>query len=172
MDSSSYLDGRHTVRWAPDGTITALATPAGTAYCTAETVNDNGVAAGHCSNSLSISTGHAVRWAPDGTATDLGTLPGDVASSALKINRDGTIVGWSRSPISGNRAVRRNSDGSISELPSLPGGATGSAEGINDSGDPAVWAPADTHWAPGTCRAPSGEVVRTPGPRWVRNWPL
>ncbi len=83
----------HAVRWAPDGTPTALASLGGTTANIAAAINDRGEVVGQ-SALTGNTTYHAARWR-HGAVTDLGTLPGDTLSESLGLNNRGQSVGYS-----------------------------------------------------------------------------
>ncbi len=120
---------RHAVRWAPDGSVTALQW-AGPSDAVA--ISGTGVVAGGALGPQG--TRVAVRWAPDGTVIELASLPGGGQVTVTGITADGTLVSGTAEDSAGTRhAVRWNgATGVVTDL--SPGNAGASAVAINDFG--------------------------------------
>lgn len=109
----------HPVRWAPDGTPTAL--PAGYRGGNASAINRDGVVA---SSAYEFS---------------LLSLSGDESGAATSVNDAGTRIGWSDQSAAGggpDRPVRRSPTGVVTALPLSAGVAAGLAVRITASWQP------------------------------------
>ncbi|MFE4361153.1 hypothetical protein [Kitasatospora sp. NPDC056800] len=102
------LSDNHPVRWAPDGTPTALELPAGVRGGGAFAVNDAGVVVGGSYDE--VYQPKPLKWRADGTRVDLPLLPGDTMGSTTSVTNAGIVAGISK---------RRLGNGDYQETPVL-----------------------------------------------------
>ncbi|MFJ6775892.1 hypothetical protein ACIQOV_33870 [Kitasatospora sp. NPDC091257] len=120
--SFATLTDNHPVRWAADGTPTALELPAGARGGSASRINNAGVVIGGWYDSGYRSK--PLKWQADGTRVDLPLLPGDGTGSASFINDAGFVIGWSSGSVGGEsrtRTVVWSPSGDVTALPLPPG---------------------------------------------------
>ncbi|MFF4382989.1 hypothetical protein [Kitasatospora sp. NPDC001547] len=117
------LGDNHPVRWAPDGTPTALELPAGARGGGASAVNNTGVVVGGWYDAVYQSK--PLKWQADGTRVDLPVLPGDTMGSAVSVTNAGVVAGTSERRLADGRyeetPVLWNPAGAVTALPLPPG---------------------------------------------------
>ncbi|MET9148173.1 hypothetical protein [Streptomyces sp. NPDC004042] len=123
--------GSHTVRWAPDGTVTQLQPLPGDTRAVFRAMSRTGIAVGE---SALGGTYHAVKWRPDGQAVQLAPLKGDTLAFALSANSSGTVAGVSFSDYSAYHPVKWNLDGTPVPLDPTSAYSTAWVVQINDAG--------------------------------------
>ncbi|GAA2985761.1 hypothetical protein GCM10010519_20050 [Streptomyces lactacystinicus] len=130
------MSDNHPVRWAPDGTATALALPAGVRGGSASSVNDAGVVAGGSYDDTYRSK--PLKWQADGTRVDLPLLPGDTAGSTAAVTNAGVVAGTSERSLGDGRSqetpVLWSPAGAVSALPLPPGLDGARVDGMTDDG--------------------------------------
>ncbi|MCP3805092.1 hypothetical protein NLX83_38090 [Allokutzneria sp. A3M-2-11 16] len=126
----------HAVRWAPDGTVTKLATlPPSSSYSEVRAINRSGTIVGSStSNTGADSRRRAVRWDANGAVTELPAPSGSRSTWADGISDDGVIVGGFETPEGQARPVRWAPDGRITELVGLGPNKFGFAHAVNTKG--------------------------------------
>ncbi|MFJ3220258.1 hypothetical protein ACIPLC_30600 [Kitasatospora sp. NPDC086801] len=123
--SFQTLSDNHPVRWAPDGTPTALELPPGVRGGGAQGINNAGVVIGGAYDWNYRPT--PLKWQPDGTRVALPLLPGDDSGSTSSVNNAGIIAGTSERRLSGDsqeHPVLWSPTGAVTALP-LPTGIAG-----------------------------------------------
>ncbi|MFJ3220257.1 hypothetical protein ACIPLC_30595 [Kitasatospora sp. NPDC086801] len=133
--SFGTVTDNHPVRWAADGTPTALELPAGARGGGAYGINDAGVVSGYSYDAVFRSV--PVKWRADGTRVALPLLDDDDTGSTTFINDAGYVLGWSERRLSGEprtRTVIWSPSGDVTALPLPPGIAAAGARGITDAG--------------------------------------
>ncbi|MFE4361154.1 hypothetical protein [Kitasatospora sp. NPDC056800] len=133
--SFASLTDNHPVRWALDGTPTALELPAGARGGGASGINNAGVAIG--SSYDAVFRPGPVKWRADGTRVALPLLDGDDTGSTTAVNDAGFVIGWSERRLSGEprtRTVVWSPSGTVTELPPPPGIDVVGARRITNSG--------------------------------------
>ncbi|WIX86016.1 hypothetical protein [Amycolatopsis sp. DG1A-15b] len=125
-------EGVHAVRWAPDGSVTAL--PWAGSSSDAGVISRTGVVAGGGVDPQG--TRVSLRWAPNGSVTPLATLPGGGQTHVTGITGDGALLSGEATDAAGNQhAVRWTATGAITDLsPGNQGNPGATAAAINDFG--------------------------------------
>nr|BFD93667.1 hypothetical protein KitaXyl93_50270 [Kitasatospora sp. Xyl93] len=133
--SFGTLTDNHPVRWAPDGTPTALELPAGARGGGASAVNNVGVVIGNSYDAAFRPV--PVKWRADGTRVDLPLLDGDETGWTTSVNDAGFVIGRSERSLGGesrSRAVLWSPSGEVTELRLPPGIITAAGTRITATG--------------------------------------
>ncbi|WP_049649403.1 hypothetical protein [Kitasatospora sp. MY 5-36] len=133
--SFATLTDNHPVRWALDGTSTALELPAGARGGGANGINNTGVVIGDSYDAVFRPL--PVKWRADGTRVALPLLDGDDTGATTAVNDAGFVIGWSERRLSGEprkRAVVWSPSGTVTALPLPPGIDVAGVYRITDAG--------------------------------------